>query len=130
MKTLKTYQLLGTAGLIVATALGSAAAQTTPAQTSTPQSSTAQTGTARSGSTNMSPRQQWLLRHRQAAREQQSTRKASGDTSIPWPARSGYIASSIRSSDRTNELDELQAKNANDIKDVDARATAGISKRR
>jgi outer membrane protein OmpA-like peptidoglycan-associated protein len=30
--------------------------------------------------------------------------------------------------DRTNELDQLQAKNANDIKDVDGRAQAGISK--
>lgn len=30
--------------------------------------------------------------------------------------------------DRTNELDQLQAKNANDIKDVDNRATAGINK--
>lgn len=30
--------------------------------------------------------------------------------------------------DRTNELDQLQAKNANDIKDVDSRATAGIGK--
>ncbi len=29
--------------------------------------------------------------------------------------------------DRTNELDQLQAKNANDIKDVDRRATAGIN---
>ena len=30
--------------------------------------------------------------------------------------------------DRTNELDQLQAKNANDIKDVDSRATAGIGR--
>lgn len=30
--------------------------------------------------------------------------------------------------DRTNELDQLQSKNANDIKDVDGRATAGINK--
>jgi outer membrane protein OmpA-like peptidoglycan-associated protein len=30
--------------------------------------------------------------------------------------------------DRANELDQLQAKNANDIKDVDGRAQAGISK--
>jgi len=30
--------------------------------------------------------------------------------------------------DRENELDQLQSKNANDIKDVDARATAGINK--
>ena len=29
--------------------------------------------------------------------------------------------------DRTNELDQLQAKNANDIKDVDKRAQAGIN---
>lgn len=30
--------------------------------------------------------------------------------------------------DRVNELDEVQAKNANDIKDVDGRATSGINK--
>jgi len=30
--------------------------------------------------------------------------------------------------DRANELDELQAKNANDIRDVDTRATAGINR--
>jgi outer membrane protein OmpA-like peptidoglycan-associated protein len=30
--------------------------------------------------------------------------------------------------DRVNELDQLQAKNANDIRDVDQRATAGINK--
>jgi outer membrane protein OmpA-like peptidoglycan-associated protein len=30
--------------------------------------------------------------------------------------------------DRTNELDQLQSKNANDIRDVDSRATAGINK--
>lgn len=30
--------------------------------------------------------------------------------------------------DRTNELDQLQARNANDIKDVDGRATTGINK--
>ena len=30
--------------------------------------------------------------------------------------------------DRTNELDQLQSKNANDIKDVDGRAQAGITK--
>jgi outer membrane protein OmpA-like peptidoglycan-associated protein len=30
--------------------------------------------------------------------------------------------------DRTNELDQLQSKNANDIRDVDSRATTGINK--
>ncbi len=30
--------------------------------------------------------------------------------------------------ERTNELDELQAKNANDIRDVDSRATAGVNR--
>jgi outer membrane protein OmpA-like peptidoglycan-associated protein len=44
-------------------------------------------------------------------------------------ARKKWVARSIDPiRDRTNELDQLQAKNANDIKDVDGRATAGINK--
>lgn len=43
-------------------------------------------------------------------------------------ARKKWVARSIDPiRDRTNELDQLQAKNANDIKDVDRRATAGIN---
>ncbi|MDE3105090.1 MAG: OmpA family protein [Acidobacteriota bacterium] len=44
-------------------------------------------------------------------------------------ARKKWVARQVNPiKDRTNELDQLQAKNANDIKDVDSRAQAGISK--
>jgi outer membrane protein OmpA-like peptidoglycan-associated protein len=44
-------------------------------------------------------------------------------------ARKKWVAREVDPiKDRTNELDQLQAKNSNDIKDVDSRATAGISK--
>ncbi len=44
-------------------------------------------------------------------------------------ARKKWVAREVDPiKDRTNELDQLQAKNANDIKDVDSRATAGINK--
>jgi len=44
-------------------------------------------------------------------------------------ARKKWVARTVDPiRDRTNELDQLQAKNANDIKDVDSRATAGINK--
>jgi outer membrane protein OmpA-like peptidoglycan-associated protein len=44
-------------------------------------------------------------------------------------ARKKWVAREVDPiKDRTNELDQLQAKNANNIKDVDARATDGINK--
>ncbi len=44
-------------------------------------------------------------------------------------ARKKWVARQVDPvKDRVNELDQLQAKNANDIKDVDSRAQAGISK--
>jgi outer membrane protein OmpA-like peptidoglycan-associated protein len=44
-------------------------------------------------------------------------------------ARKKWVAREVDPiKDRTNELDQLQAKNANNIKDVDARAQDGISK--
>lgn len=44
-------------------------------------------------------------------------------------ARKKWVARQIDPiRERTNELDELQAKNANDIRDVDTRATAGINR--
>ena len=43
-------------------------------------------------------------------------------------ARKKWVAREVDPiKDRTNELDQLQAKNANDIRDVDKRATAGIN---
>ncbi len=44
-------------------------------------------------------------------------------------ARKKWVAREVDPiKDRANELDQLQAKNANDIKDVDSRASAGIDK--
>jgi len=44
-------------------------------------------------------------------------------------ARKKWVAREVDPiKDRTNELDQLQAKNSHDIKDVDSRAQAGISK--
>ncbi len=44
-------------------------------------------------------------------------------------ARKKWVARQIDPiRERTNELDELQAKNANDIRDVDTRATAGVAR--
>src|SRR5271170_2949679 len=43
-------------------------------------------------------------------------------------ARKKWVAREVDPiKDRTNELDQLQAKNSHDIKDVDSRATAGIN---
>jgi len=44
-------------------------------------------------------------------------------------ARKKWVARQVDPiKDRTNELDQLQSKNANDIRDVDSRATVGINK--
>ena len=116
MKSLKTYQLFGAASLFVASAFGSAVAQNAPPATSTPDTTAATPVDAKTtpyatgqplpntdhegfwGHMNPLARKKWV--HRQID-----------------PVK-----------DRVNELDELQAKNANDIKDVDARATAGINR--
>jgi hypothetical protein len=45
-------------------------------------------------------------------------------------ARKKWVAREVDPiKDRTNELDQLQAKNANDIKDVDGRATRASTRR-
>jgi outer membrane protein OmpA-like peptidoglycan-associated protein len=125
---LKTYQLFGAAGLLVASAFGSAIAQnannTAVAPSSTLPSQTVSGQTA-------SPSD---------AAHEKSTTYATGQ---PLPntdhegfwghvnplARKKWVHRQIDPvKDRVNELDELQAKNANDIKDVDARATVGIEK--
>jgi outer membrane protein OmpA-like peptidoglycan-associated protein len=121
MKTLKTYQLFGAASLLVASAFGSAVAQdatqTNPASSTTTPAQVNTTGS-----------------------DGKSTTYATGQ---PLPntdhegfwghmnplARKKWVHRQIDPvKDRVNELDELQAKNANDIKDVDARATAGINR--
>ncbi len=127
LKPLKTVHLLSAAGLFVACTLGSAAAQATPPD-SIPAAQPAQNAV-------------------------QSSDKAAPDTQNPensgtyatgrpldttshegfWGhvnpfARKKWVHRQIDPiKDRTNELDQLQAKNANDIRDVDSRATAGIN---
>ena len=119
MMTLKTYQLLGAASLFVASAFGSAVAQNATQTTPAPSNTTS--AQVNSGS-------------------DKSTTYATGQ---PLPntdhegfwghvnplARKKWVHRQIDPvKDRVNELDELQAKNANDIKDVDTRATAGINR--
>ncbi len=119
MKTLKTYQLLGAASLLVATAFVSALAQdstqTAPVLSSTapvPVSATpAKTSTYATGQPLPNTDHEGFWGHMNPL------------------ARKKWVHRQIDPvKDRVNELDELQARNANDIKDVDARATAGINR--
>ena len=121
MKTLRTPQLLGVAGLFVATALGSAIAQAAPAQTSTTPAQT--TGQANDS---MSPDNTGSY----ATGKPLENQNHEGFWGHVNPlARKKWVHRQLDPiKDRTNELDQLQAKNANDIKDVDSRATAGIGK--
>jgi outer membrane protein OmpA-like peptidoglycan-associated protein len=121
---MKTYQILGVATLFAATALTPVLAQdsTSPnaqqttansQQTATPPASTdsTQTGTYATGK----------------PLETQSKEHFWGHVN-PF-ARKKWVHRQINPiRDRANELDELQAKNANGIRDVDTRATAGINK--
>jgi len=120
MKTLKTHQLLGAAGLFVASALGSAIAQT-----STPSATPAQTS-GQAAPSNMNPDN--------AGTYATGKPLANTDHEGFWGhmnplARKKWVHRQVDPiKDRTNELDQLQAKNANDIRDVDTRATAGVAK--
>jgi outer membrane protein OmpA-like peptidoglycan-associated protein len=121
MKTLKTQQLLGAAGLFVASALGAAIAQNAvPA----PSAATPTPVSAAEGST--APDKPSIYATGQPL--------PNADHEGFWGhvnplARKKWVHRQIDPiKDRVNELDELQAKNADDIKDVDARATAGIAR--
>ena len=119
MQTSKIYQFVGTAGLLIAGTFGSAlaqsATQSAPAQTT---SASAQnnaaadkTGTYATGQPLPNTDHEGFWGHMNPL------------------ARKKWVHRQIDPvKDRVNELDELQAKNANDIKDVDARATAGINR--
>jgi outer membrane protein OmpA-like peptidoglycan-associated protein len=115
--SMKTCTILGTAGLFLA--LGSAFAQTpsAPDQTPTPPAATSPAPSANPNGTYATGQ----------PLEQQSKEGFWGHMN-PF-ARKKWVNRQVDPiRDRANELDELQAKNANDIKDVDARATAGISR--
>jgi len=122
MKTLKTHQLFGAAGLFVASALGSAISQTTPAQT-TP-APAASTDVASPGSMNPDNAATYAT----GKPLENTDREGFWGHMNPF-ARKKWVHRQIDPiKDRTNELDQLEAKNANDIRDVDARATAGVNR--
>ncbi len=104
----------GFGSLILATALASASAQSTPqeapvaAPAAAPQDNSA--GYATGQPLEMQSKEGFWGHVNPFARKK-------------WVARQ---LDPIR--DRANELDELQAKNSHDMKDVDARATAGVSR--
>lgn len=120
---MKTHQIFGTAGLLVASALGSAISQQAPAATPD-QSQTASSATSAHG--NMNPENTGSY----ATGKPLETQSKEGFWGHVNPlARKKWVHRQLDPiKDRANELDQLQAKNANDIKDVDSRASTGISK--
>ncbi len=112
----------GLLALIVGTTFGSAFAQS--ATQSAPQAGQAQTAPA--ATSNMSPDNAGSYATGKPL-EMQSKEGFWGHMN-PL-ARKKWVHRQIDPiKDRTNELDQLQAKNANDIRDVDSRATAGINR--
>ena len=124
-QSMKTCKILGTASLFLVTALGTAIAQTTP-QTSNPPTATPANAAA-PASTSSGDKSSPTYATGQAPLEGQSKEGFWGHMN-PF-ARKKWVARQVDPiRDRANELDELEAKNANDIRDVDTRATAGINK--
>jgi outer membrane protein OmpA-like peptidoglycan-associated protein len=110
----KTFKIFGTAALFAVSAAGVSLAQATPSQ-SIPPASTTQA--APSDTT-------------YATGKPLETQSKEGFWGHMNPlARKKWVHRQVDPlKDRVNELDELQAKNANDIRDVDTRATAGINR--
>ncbi len=114
---MKTCKILGTASLFLVSTL--AIAQSAPQPTPPASGSTAATGS-------MSPDNPGTYATGKPL-EQQSKEGFWGHVN-PF-ARKKWVSRQIDPiKDRTNELDQLQAKNANDIRDVDGRATAGVNR--
>ncbi len=114
-------QIFGTAGFLVAGVFSSAVAQTTPAQAAgqAPPSATQSTGSMDPGNSGTYATGKPL---------QPQSQEGFWGHMNPL-ARKKWVHRQIDPVvDRENELDQLQAKNANDIRDVDARATTGINK--
>ena len=119
------YKVFGTAALFAAGTVGAAMSQATPAQ-STPAAS-AQAGSAQAGSSSATTPAADGTYATGKPLEMQSKEGFWGHMN-PL-ARKKWVHRQVDPlKDRVNELDELQAKNANDIRDVDARATAGVGR--
>jgi outer membrane protein OmpA-like peptidoglycan-associated protein len=144
--TTNTTESLQQAGILRACSMGASAlllvtALSVPAfsQTSSQTSSTASTATTSQSSTanSNSPASQTI---NSSTDPNDATTYATGKPLAPqskegfWGhmnplARKKWVNRQVEPiKDRTNELDQLQARNANDIRDVDSRAQAGIRK--
>ncbi len=119
---IETRKVLSVAGIFAVSAIGSAIAQTNaPAQ---PQAVPAQTSGTSAGQ--MNPDNSGTYATGKPL-EQQSKEGFWGHMN-PF-ARKKWVNRQVDPiKDRANELDQLQAKNANDIRDVDSRATSGIAR--
>ncbi len=116
---METRKILGTASLLVFSTFCPIGAQTTPS----PQG---QNTAATAGQTSVSPDNPGSYATGKPLEEQ--SKEGFWGHMNPL-ARKKWVQRQVEPiRDRANELDELQAKNAHDIRDVDTRATAGISK--
>lgn len=113
------FHVLGTASLFAAATFAPALAQSDPAAGTTPQATS-------SASTNGQLQPDGTYATGKPL-EQQSKEGFWGHMN-PF-ARKKWVKRQVDPiRDRANELDQLQSKNANDIRDVDSRATTGIAK--
>jgi len=103
--------------------LGSALGITAFAQTSTPQTQTTPDQAATS-STTMSPSDNSTYATGKPLQDQ--SKEGFWGHMNPFARKKWVNRQTAPIKDQINELDQLQAKNANDIKDVDSRAQAGI----
>src|ERR1700756_2925248 len=122
----KTMIKIGTTFGLPALVLGSALGVTAFAQTSTTPAQTTNDQPATTSSSTMSPSDNTTY----ATGKPLAGQSKEGFWGHMNPfARKKWVQREVDPiNDRTNDLDQLQAKNANDIKDVDSRAQAGISK--
>ena len=113
----KTCKVFGTATLFAVSAVGAAFAQATPSQSAPAAAQSSSAATPDSTGT-------------YATGKPLETQSKEGFWGHMNPlARKKWVHRQVDPlKDRVNELDELQAKNANDIRDVDSRATAGVGK--
>ena len=120
--------VLLSAAVILPAAAQSTPAPTAPAQTTPAQDSTAAPVSQDSAAT--APKQDAADKSTYATGQPLGTQSKEGFWGHVNPlARKKWVKRQIDPvKDRVNELDQLQAKNSNDIKDVDSRASAGIRK--
>ena len=104
--------------------LGSALGLTAFAQTSTPPTQTGTNQTAASSTSTMNPNDSTTYATGKPLQDQ--SKEGFWGHMNPFARKKWVNRQTAPIKDQVNELDQLQAKNSNDIKDVDSRAQAGI----